>query len=181
MKAPNTQLSAAGCQLRLDGDARVPWDRPLVAVLRDVYEAPMQPFPPNADMGSQNGAIAAHHHERHRGGGGGGGGGSGSGDETSPDDVVTSETRGGWLRGSRFFFRPGARFRVRVHVDADRSHPCFELGEQVGSGELVLGPSVFADSEAMNYDPFHKVDKVVEWRHEFDQIGKELDDGPSAS
>jgi hypothetical protein len=87
--------------------------------------------------------------------------------------------RGGKLRGSGFFFRPGARFRVRVRVDGGGQVFGAVEGEHVGDGELTLGDGVFVDSEAMDYDPFKKVEKMYEWRHEFDQFGKGLDDGPA--
>jgi hypothetical protein len=148
----------------------VPWDQPLVAILDDVYEAPMQPFPPNSEIGSTNGAIVAH-----------------SSFHKTPSAaqngsaIVTSETRSGKMRGSGFFFKPGATFQVSVYLDGDRSaesslYATTELGEPKGKGTLTLGESVFVDSEAMNYDPFKKPEKINEWRSEFDQIGAELDD-----
>ncbi|KAK1640741.1 pyridoxal-dependent decarboxylase domain protein [Colletotrichum phormii] len=94
--------------------------------------------------------------------------------------IVNSGTRSGAAKGSSFFFQPGATFKVGVWEDGDRSsasskYASFELGKFVGRGELTLGESVYVDSEAMNLDPFKKVEKVAEWRREFDKIGKELD------
>lgn len=84
------------------------------------------------------------------------------------------------MRRSGFFFRPGRTFHVSVYYDGDRSDESVEfatsrLGGKIGEGTLTIGDSVFVDSEAMNHDPFKKVDRVNEWRHEFDQIGKDFD------
>ncbi|VUC26346.1 unnamed protein product [Clonostachys rosea] len=161
--APNTQLSASGCTLELDSD--VPWSEPLVLLLNDIYEAPMQPFPSNSEIGTKNGAIISYKCAEH-----------------NEDDaaVVTSETRSGRARGSGFFFRPGATFRACVHLDGDRTRDSsrgasWDLGEKVGEGTITLGSSVYVDSEAMNWDPFKEVERINEWRYEFDQIGKELE------
>lgn len=246
------------------------WKKDLVVLLEDVRENPMQPFPPNSEIGSKNGAIIGHddyhretsfkvfsngHHGgkaakngangnqndsqhengnqqrngnhqengrhqgngNHRGYGNRGGHGNyggygnprghGNGAPPPPPDrsnghdedeicaqrhradsskevhkyakVVNSETKSGTARGSSFFFRPGATFKVGVWEDKNRKNESsnfasFDLGEFVGRGILTLGDSLYVDSEAMNFDPFKKVDKVTEWRHEFDQIGKEL-------
>ncbi|KAI0161298.1 pyridoxal-dependent decarboxylase domain-containing protein [Xylariaceae sp. FL1272] len=212
-KAPNTQLSAGRCQLKLYQEPEgLNLDRDdLVLLLEDVREAPMQPFPPNSEIGSKNGAIITHasHHKSHNvlkrpattatekigiahteaiaestG--------TLNGDvaKTHKEDisekphkaaeVVNSETRSGAVRGSNFFFRPGATFKVGVWKDKNRKnqsnkHKSFELGAFIGRGTITLGESVYVDSEAMNFDPFKKVEKVTEWRHEFDQIGKELE------
>ncbi|KAI8949332.1 pyridoxal-dependent decarboxylase domain-containing protein [Xylaria longipes] len=214
-RAPNSQLSAGRCKLEWH-EAQDPaiWNKPLVLLLEDVREAPMQPFPPNAEIGSKNGAIIAHksmsgqnvtpklpfggsgpvkaqgnqnghHHGYHNG-------------EADVDSllkahkedesanphkaakVVNSETRSGAAKGSSFFFRPGATFKVGVWEDGYRTKESsnfasFKLGKFVGHGILTLGDSVYVDSEAMNFDPFKKVEKVSEWRYEFDQIGKELE------
>ncbi|KAK8085300.1 pyridoxal-dependent decarboxylase conserved domain protein [Apiospora hydei] len=94
--------------------------------------------------------------------------------------VVTSETRSASARGSEFFFRPGATFQVSVWKDPSRSAKTFDVKKLVtadnfvGRGTLKLGDSVYVDSEAMNVDRFKKVENISEWRHEFDQIGKEL-------
>ena len=104
-------------------------------------------------------------------------------ESTSPHKtakVVNSGTRSGAIKGSNFFFRPGAEFIVGVWEDKDRSnessrYASFELGKFIGRGTLTLGDSVYVDSEAMNFDPFKKVENVSEWRYEFDQIGKELE------
>lgn len=162
-KAPNTQLSATGCKLNLDAD--VPWDEPLILLLDEVYEAPMQPFPPNNEIVSKHGAIVKQ---------------PGCPSSENGTFVVRSETRSAKMRGSGFFFRPGESFRVSVYRDGDRDHESshyasFELGDKVGEGELVLGDNVYVDSEAINYDQFKKVDKIKEWRYEFDQIGKEFE------
>ncbi|KAI3328115.1 pyridoxal-dependent decarboxylase domain-containing protein [Xylariaceae sp. AK1471] len=216
-RAPNSQLSAGRCKLKWykDQDPAV-WDKPLVLLLEDVREAPMQPFPPNTEIGSKNGAIIAHkspHRENGttkvtpqgnspvktlpEGNPNGHAGDSGQANGTldgvlrahredesaSPHKaakVVNSETRSGAVQGSNFFFRPGATFKVGVWEDQDRSNESskfasFELGKFIGRGTLTLGDSVYVDSEAMNYDPFKKVEKVSKWRDEFDQIGKELE------
>jgi hypothetical protein len=94
--------------------------------------------------------------------------------------VVRSETRSGAARRSRFFFRPGETFEVGVWEDGNRDSPdstyaSGKLGEFVGRGKLTLGDSVYVDSEAMNFDPFKRVEKVSEWRHEFDRIGQEME------
>ena len=136
----------------------------------DVREEPMQPFPPNSEIGSKNGAILGRM-PRHE---------STSNGDDAPM-VITSETRSGKSRRSKFFFRPGAKFSVKVYLDGDRSKESAEWAtlkldkEPVAEGTLTVGDTVFVDSEAMNEDPFKKVDKVKEWRHEFDQIGKDLD------
>ncbi|KAF6815192.1 hypothetical protein CSOJ01_03644 [Colletotrichum sojae] len=291
VRAPNTQLSAGGCTVEFYNDVSDDvWKKDLVVLLEDVRENPMQPFPPNSEIGSRNGAIIghgdyhrvtgskvssnAHHQEKiekngssgnqrengsHKGngnhqqkpsswghgnewghgnqwtyvnqwgrggqgsygnqgghgnqgihgaqGGNGNQGGHGNGaphpdssdepvsydelcaqrhrSDTSQEvhryaNVVNSETRSGAARGSNFFFRPGATFKVGVWEDKNRKNESskfasFDLGEFIGRGTLTLGDSVYVDSEAMNFDPFKKVDKVTEWRREFDQIGKELD------
>ncbi|CAH0051282.1 unnamed protein product [Clonostachys solani] len=159
--APNTQLSASGCTLELDND--VPWDEPLVLIFNEIYEAPMQPFPSNTEIGSRNGAIISYKCAEH--------------DEGS---VITSETRSGRARKSGFFFRPGATFQVYVHLDGDRTHDSSRgashaLGEKVAEGTITLGDNVYVDSEATNWDPFKEVERINEWRYEFDQIGKELE------
>ncbi|KAI1269383.1 pyridoxal-dependent decarboxylase domain-containing protein [Xylariaceae sp. FL1019] len=214
-RAPNTQLSAGRCQLKFYEEPEgLNLDRDdLVLLLEDVREAPMQPFPPNSEIGSKNGAIISHGnlhlHKSHNvlkkpeittteqnGGGNTGattnpsGPSNGDAPKTHKEDmsekphkaaeVVNSETRSGAVRGSNFFFRPGATFKVGVWKDKNRKnqsskHRSFELGAFIGRGTITLGESIYVDSEAMNFDPFKKVEKVTEWRHEFDQIGKELE------
>ncbi|TGJ78751.1 hypothetical protein E0Z10_g10012 [Xylaria hypoxylon] len=225
-RAPNSQLSAGRCKLEWykNQDPAV-WNQQLVLLLEDVREAPMQPLPPNAEIGCKNGAVIAretlhqkdtplkvlpkgngyvkissednqngHRNNYHNGD---------ASEASIPSDklvdghlkghredesakphkaakIVNSETRSGTVKGSSFFFRPGATFKVGVWEDKDRSNESsrfasFELGNFVGRGTLTLGDSVYVDSEAMNFDPFKKVEKVSEWRHEFDQIGKELE------
>ncbi|KAI0407849.1 pyridoxal-dependent decarboxylase domain-containing protein [Xylaria palmicola] len=225
-RAPNSQLSAGRCKLKWY-QAQDPsvWDKDLVLLLEDVREAPMQPLPPNVEIGSKNGAVIVRgppggrdsipkvplrdkdslaglpeddQNGHGNGYGNGNAGGAGSAPDGVADDVVSahcedqsanphktakvvnSETRSGTAKGSHFFFRPGATFKVGVWEDKDRSHESarfasFELGKFVGRGTLTLGDSVYVDSEAMNFDPFKKVEKVSEWRYEFDQIGKELE------
>ncbi|KAI1419520.1 pyridoxal-dependent decarboxylase domain-containing protein [Xylaria sp. FL1777] len=216
-RAPNTQLSAGRCKLEWykEQDPAI-WNKQLVLLLEDVREAPMQPLPPNAEIGCKNGAVIAHGFARQeditpkiqqKGNGhvkiSLGQNQNGSGEATGRFDdyvdgllkehredesahphkiakVVNSETRSGAMKGSNFFFRPGATFKVGVWEDKDRSnesskYASFELGNFVGRGSLTLGDSVYVDSEAMNFDPFKKVEKVSEWRYEFDQIGKELE------
>ncbi|KAI1311839.1 pyridoxal-dependent decarboxylase domain-containing protein [Xylaria venustula] len=215
-RAPNSQLSAGRCKLEWykEQDPAV-WNKHLVLLLEDVREAPMQPLPPNAEIGCKNSAVIAHGLRRQetvtkpvpRGNGhvktlpehNHNGGDETTGlfenpidgllkehreDETSKPHkaakVVNSETRSGAMKGSSFFFRPGATFKVGVWEDRDRSnesskYASFELGKFIGRGTLTLGDSVYVDSEAMNFDPFKKVEKVSEWRYEFDQIGKELE------
>ncbi|KAJ2990730.1 hypothetical protein NUW58_g2807 [Xylaria curta] len=225
-RAPNCQLSAGRCKLEWYQDQGPSvWDKPLVLLLENVREAPMQPFPPNTEIGSKNGAIITHDSLRqqdptlqvssrsnghvkvspknnenghHSGNENGGAGEADNPLENLLDGVlgvhrkdksanphiackvVSSETRSGAVKRSNFFFRPGAKFMVGVWEDKDRSHhssqyASFELGSFVGRGILTLGDSVYVDSEAINFDPFKKVEKVSEWRHEFDQIGKELE------
>lgn len=94
---------------------------------------------------------------------------------------MSSETRSGSARGSQFFFRPCATFKVSVWKDRGRSDSeIFDIKKLatpvnfVGRGTLTLGDSVFVDSEAMNADRFKKVENINEWRHEFNQIGKEM-------
>lgn len=187
VRAPNSQLSAGRCTLDLEGEQSDNiWSKPLVLTLEDVYEEAMQPFPPNSEIVSKNGAIVASEPSRgsksssflngsaHHGAGGN------NSKNNAPASVVTSETRSGKMRGSGFFFRPGARFHVKVYEDGDRGaedvgFASFQLGRELGRGTLELGDSVYVDSEAMNFDPFQKVDKVADWRHEFGQIGKELE------
>ncbi|KAI0436642.1 pyridoxal-dependent decarboxylase domain-containing protein [Xylaria telfairii] len=215
-RAPNSQLSAGLCKLEWH-KAQDPavWDKPLVLLLENVREAPMQPFPPNAETGSKNGAITAHeslsrqnaapklplggsgpikvlpesnqngHHNGYHHDEAGEADGllkAHKEDESAKPHkaakVVKSETRSGAV--SNFFFRPGATFMVGVWEDGDRSNECSKfattkLGNFVGRGVLTLGESVYVDSEAMNFDPFKKVERVSEWRREFDQIGKELE------
>lgn len=167
VKAPNTQLSASGCKITLD--TKIDWSQDLVLVLKDVYEAPMQPFPSNTEIGSKNGAIVSHEHA------------SADVEEAAADgNVVTSETRSGRMRGSEFFFRPGKKLNVGVYLDGNRTkenveYACLKLGEKVGGGSIVLGGNVFVDSEAMNFDPLKKPERVSQWRYQFDQIGKELE------
>ncbi|KAH0435451.1 pyridoxal-dependent decarboxylase domain protein [Colletotrichum camelliae] len=249
VRAPNTQLSAGRCDLTFYNENDMNpaiWDKPLVLLIEDVREAQMQPFPPNSEIGSKNGAIVAHddYHRQNvlksastgvkatqkngpkdwyqngrsnwydNGNGNfaknvvneaqkkylsnitcsrgpkkdANGNSDGEAKGHSMDDtpephtkakVLTTETRSGAARGSNFFFRPGATFKVGVWEDKHRSDEsskwaCFELGKFVGRGTLTLGDSVFVDSEAINFDPFKKVENVTEWRHEFAQIGKEL-------
>ncbi|KAI8292985.1 hypothetical protein K4K56_005548 [Colletotrichum sp. SAR 10_98] len=249
VRAPNTQLSASRCDLKFynknDMDPGI-WNKPLVLLVEDVREAPMQPFPPNSEIGSKNGAIVAHddYHRQNASksasteakatqkngprdwyqngrsnwygngnsnfaknvvneaqkkylsnitcsrcpkkdaNGNSDGEAQGHNVDDTPEPhtkakVLTTETRSGAARGSNFFFRPGATFKVGVWEDKNRSDEsskwaCYELGKFVGRGTLTLGDSVFVDSEAMNFDPFKRVEKVTEWRREFDQIGKEL-------
>ncbi|KAJ8112448.1 hypothetical protein ONZ43_g5395 [Nemania bipapillata] len=236
-RAPNSQLSAGRCKLEwyTRQDPAI-WNKSLVLLLEDVREAPMQPLPPNVEIGSKNGAVIEHgppgredssleirqdnnvtvkalpeggqnghhkihsdsgpnnHHNGHCNGHRNDGVGEGNSlldhfrahreDESAKphktNKVVTSETRTGAMKGSNFFFRPGATFRVGVWEDKDRSaesskFASFDLGKFVGRGTLTLGESVYVDSEAMNFDPFKKVEKITEWRYEFDQIGKELE------
>ncbi|KAL0768837.1 hypothetical protein CaCOL14_008145 [Colletotrichum acutatum] len=298
-RAPNTQLSAGRCKLnfykKVDDSI---WKKPLVLLIEDVREAPMQPFPSNIEIGSKNAAIIPQddfyrgntakeseknpepqndkitsskegykigvpgmsfsvstkdtkdNSSQHKGygsqgygsqgygsqgygsqgygshgygsqgygfqghgsakgadcrdcddgNGGNNSGGKGTSSNSKPSGtnvsqvhkedesnkphtsarIVNSGTRSGAAKGSNFFFRPGATFKVGVWEDGDRSnasskYASFELGKFVGRGELTLGESVYVDSVAMNLDPFKKVEKVAEWRREFDKIGKELD------
>ncbi|KAI3338448.1 pyridoxal-dependent decarboxylase domain-containing protein [Ustulina deusta] len=216
-RAPNSQLSAGTCKLEWyqDQDPAI-WSKPLVLLLEDVREAPMQPFPPNAEIGCKNGAVItrslprqedattkapqkSNGHAKMSPGHNQNVVGEAVGvfdnivdgllkvhreDESANPHkaakVVNSETRSGAMKGSNFFFRPGATFKIGVWEDKDRSnesskYASFELGKYVGRGTLTLGDSVYVDSEAINFDPFKKVEKVSEWRHEFDQIGKELE------
>ncbi|KAI1431521.1 pyridoxal-dependent decarboxylase domain-containing protein [Xylaria sp. CBS 124048] len=222
-RAPNTQLSASGCKLKWYKDQSPDvWEKPLVLLLEDVREAPMQPFPSNADIGSKNGAIISqetayakkgtsertvdengsvklphkdihslHGHQDDPGEANGPLGHLIDGllkahreDEShSPHKAakaVPCPTGRGPVRRSNFFFRPGATFKVGVWEDNDRSdesarHASFELGKFIGRGTLTLGENVYVDSEAINFDPFRKIEKVSEWRYEFSHIGKELE------
>ncbi|RWA14500.1 hypothetical protein EKO27_g597 [Xylaria grammica] len=225
-RAPNSQLSAGKCKLEwYESQDPGVWDKPLVLLLEDVREAPMQPLPPNTEIGCKNGAVIArstlcpkdtaskvlpkrkghvkvssednqngHRNSHHNGDAGGAAtlldnpvdshAKVHREDESAKPHkaakVVNSETRSGAMKGSSFFFRPGATFKVGVWEDKDRDRESsrfasFELGDFVGRGTLTLGDSVYVDSEAINFDPFKKVEKVSEWRYEFDQIGKELE------
>ena len=59
-RAPNTQLSAAGCKLEVEGLDESTWEgKDLVLTIDDTYEAPMQPFPANRVIGTRHGAIVA--------------------------------------------------------------------------------------------------------------------------
>ncbi|KAI1330742.1 pyridoxal-dependent decarboxylase domain-containing protein [Xylariaceae sp. FL0255] len=207
-KAPNTQLSAGRCQLKFYKEpSREDLAKPLVLLLENVREAPMQPFPPNSEIGSKNCAIIPHgrfSREISSSSIEGSGQGDNATTELTPPPentavksanshkndqsdkphkssrVVTSETRSGAAQGSNFFFRPGATFEAGVWADKDRNnesskYASFELGDFIGRGTLTLGDSVYVDSEGMNFDPFKKVDKVTEWRDEFDKIGQELE------
>ncbi|KAF2971517.1 hypothetical protein GQX73_g2076 [Xylaria multiplex] len=214
-RAPNSQLSAGKCKLEwYENQDPAIWGKPLVLLIEDVREAPMQPLPPNAEIDAtpkmlplkrndhvkispednQSQQHDGHNNGRH----------NGNSNEVDTllhnlfDDhskihkkdksaephkaakIVNSETRSGAAKGSTFFFRPGAQFKFGVWEDGDRSNESsrfasFERGNFVGRGRLTLGDSVYVDSEAMNFDPFGKVEKVSEWRCEFDQIGKELE------
>lgn len=204
-RAPNTQLSASRCRLEMDDEKQIPWDKPLVLLLNNFHEAPMQPFPPNSEIMSKHGAVISHQDDIT------------SLEEPSSRDeksdnissngltetashkpkLVTSQMRGKNSNvktgGSGFFFRPKATFHVSVYLDGNRDektpdsqhveYACVpnKLGKQIGSGRLTLNDTVYVDSEAMNKDPFKKVDKINEWRHEFDQIGRELDEESSSS
>jgi hypothetical protein len=132
-----------------------------------VYEAAMQPFPPNNEIVSKHGAISSDHwHQQQR--------------DDGQLSVLTSESRSGSMRRSGFFFRPGVTLQVSVYLDGDRENNSVEyaitkLGNKVGDGELVLGDCVYVDSEGMNHDPFEQPEKITAWRHEFDQIGKSLE------
>ncbi|KAK6216154.1 hypothetical protein LQW54_003728 [Pestalotiopsis sp. IQ-011] len=187
-RAPNSQLSAGRCTLDLEGEhGDNIWSKALVLTLEDVYEEAMQPLLPNSEIGSKNGAIVASEPSRAAkssssflNGSAHHGAGNTSSRNSAPASDVTSETRSGKMRGSGFFFRPGARFNVKVYEDGDRGaedagFASFRLGRELGRGTLELGDGVYVDSEAMNFDPFQKVDKVADWRHEFGRIGKELE------
>ncbi|KAI9155623.1 L-tyrosine decarboxylase [Paramyrothecium foliicola] len=201
-RAPNTQLSASRCHLELDNGVQVPWEKPLVLLLNNFHEAPMQPFPSNNEIVSKHGAVIPHHEDaipsekQPR---------TPTGEEkpdapssngvthsSSQVKVITSQMRGskssGKVGGSGFFFRPRATFQVSVYLDGNRDddnveYACVKkkLGAHIGSGRLTLNDTVYVDSEAMNKDPFKKVEKITEWRHEFDQIGKEFEDEWSSS
>jgi hypothetical protein len=184
VRAPNTQLSAGRCKVNLEGgsDNENIWCKPLILTLEDVYEETMQPFPPNSEIVSKNGAIIAEPSRAKPASSSMNGSAHGPGKHALPDatSVITSETRSGKMRGSGFFFRPGAKFNIKVYEDGDREQEdvrfaSFKLGRELGKGTIELGESVYVDSEAMNFDPFQKVDKVADWRHEFSQIGKELE------
>ena len=58
-RAPNTQLSAAGCKLEVEGLDESTWEggKNLVLTIDDTYEAPMQPFPANSVIGTRHGAV----------------------------------------------------------------------------------------------------------------------------
>ncbi|KAF3001603.1 hypothetical protein E8E14_005800 [Neopestalotiopsis sp. 37M] len=184
VRAPNTQLSAGRCKVNLEGgsDNENIWSKPLILTLEDVYEETMQPFPPNSEIVSKNGAIIAEPPRTKPASSSMNGTAHAPGKHALPDttSVITSETRSGKMRGSGFFFRPGAKFNIKVYEDGDREQEdvrfaSFKLGRELGKGTIELGESVYVDSEAMNFDPFQKVDKVADWRHEFSQIGKELE------
>ncbi len=202
-RAPNTQLSAARCTLDVDGLDESRWRQRegIFVVFDEVYERPMQPFPPNSEIGSRHGAVAAAAApasaacEGMEGGSPGdptsappvgkwgfrsnGGGARGDpgpvGDSGSGSGSGSGNGSGGGS-GSGFFFRPGARFAVSMWENPAAPQPGTENGGTlVGQGSLTLGPDVYVDSEAMNFDPYRKVERVAEWRYEFDQIGKEFD------
>jgi glutamate/tyrosine decarboxylase-like PLP-dependent enzyme len=206
-RSPNTQLSASRCKLEMEDQVQVPWDKPLVLLLTNFHEAPMQPFPPNSAIVSKHGAIVPHHDDSLSGEdappssssdhGQDVGISNGNGAAIAPASyssggrpaaaLVTSQIRGGRTSaqtgGSGFFFRPRATFQVAVYLDGNRDDPSVEnacvkarLGTPIGVGRLTLNDTVYVDSEAMNKDPFKKVEKINEWRCEFDQIGKELED-----
>ncbi|KAJ3580316.1 hypothetical protein NPX13_g248 [Xylaria arbuscula] len=169
-RAPNTQLSAGRCKLEWykRQDPTI-WKKPLVLLLEDVREAPMQPLPQNVEIGCKYGAVVAHGISHHEDGApkpplkGNGHAKTSKGhsqnglgepadlidsiadrflklhredDSTNPHKaakVVNSETRSGAMKGSSFFFRPGATFKVGVWEDKDRSnessrYASFELG-----------------------------------------------------
>lgn len=177
-RAPNTQLSASGC--KLDVDAEIPWDKPLILLAEDVFEAAMQPFPPNRDISGKNGAVRgdstyrSHHRQQQQQ----------QRDEGSSGiplrHIHTSLGPGAALHRAGFFFRPGATLHVGVYLDGGRQRESAEfatsrLGEKLGEGTLRIGDTVFVDSEAMNHDPFKKVESINEWRREFDRIGRDFD------
>ncbi|KAK7754117.1 hypothetical protein SLS62_003963 [Diatrype stigma] len=56
-RSPNTQFSAAGCTLEVDGLDESHWKRHMILVLDEIYERPMQPFPANSVIGSRHGAV----------------------------------------------------------------------------------------------------------------------------
>ncbi|KAK8007209.1 hypothetical protein PG989_001199 [Apiospora arundinis] len=81
----------------------------------------------------------------------------------------------------RFVFRPDVTFEVGVWMDHDRfNDQTLDMKKLEGSDSFVghdtltFGQSVFVGSEAMNKGPLKRVEDTAEWRHEFDQIGKEL-------
>ena len=47
--------------------------------------------------------------------------------------------------------------------------------DRFGTGEAVLGESVYVDSEMVNRDPYKRREVFKEWQEEFDLIGKELE------
>lgn len=61
VRAPNTQLSAGRCRLHFYQEFKDNiWENDLILLMENVREEPMQPFPPNSEIGSKNGAIVAH-------------------------------------------------------------------------------------------------------------------------
>ncbi|KAK8069100.1 pyridoxal-dependent decarboxylase domain protein [Apiospora phragmitis] len=61
VRAPNTQLSAGRCELDFYQEVESTiWEKNLILLIENVREEPMQPFPPNSEIGSNNGAIVAH-------------------------------------------------------------------------------------------------------------------------
>ncbi|KAF2762538.1 PLP-dependent transferase [Pseudovirgaria hyperparasitica] len=240
VKAPNTQLSAGRCELDIDGLEPEHWKKPLLLIFEDFAENPMQPFPPNDEIGSKHGAVISHEHfepsqisklastptnghanenmvdsgiadmplrdpadlksgiakpSSLNGSEGYDFATTGATADTlfreAENDsefvqlnkgaaVITSEIRSGRAHGSKFFFRPRATFRVSVWEDLKRGEEKPESVKPdekvfVGRGTLKLGESVYVDSEAINVDPFAKVNKIAEWRHELNQIGKDIE------
>ncbi|KAL9602441.1 MAG: hypothetical protein Q9219_001865 [cf. Caloplaca sp. 3 TL-2023] len=82
---------------------------------------------------------------------------------------------------NNFFFKKGKRFRCSVFKDrfgVGEGGPGLgdvDYGKRMATGEVVLGETVWMDSEGINRDPFKRPSQAAKWREEFDKIGKELD------
>jgi hypothetical protein len=91
----------------------------------------------------------------------------------------------GRRRKGGFFFRPGARFRVRIWRDPRGPGASGKglvekvcKGPAMATGELVLGEEVVVDGERVNRDPFalREAERAGRWRERFGEIGKGLRD-----
>ncbi|CZS94233.1 uncharacterized protein RAG0_04293 [Rhynchosporium agropyri] len=81
-----------------------------------------------------------------------------------------------------FIFKTGSKFAVQIFADehdATAHGPglvksCGKSELLLATGSLTLGKGVVIDSETINRDPFKRVDKVLKWREELDNIGKSM-------
>jgi hypothetical protein len=83
---------------------------------------------------------------------------------------------------SNFFFSAGRNLPVTIYRDprgpSDNGPGIVDVIEKssmvLAKGTLTLGNSLYIDSEALNKDPYKRVEKYVKWKEEFDKIGKSM-------